>query len=293
MGTWGTGIKDNDAFADVYSEFFDRYNKGDEPDKISKKLIEENWEILEIEEERNSLWFALGLALWETQSLNTEILAKIEAIISTGEELNLWHTLGASEPDIKKRKAALEKFFQQLKSDRPKAKSRKKPKQKSPIFATGDCLTFKMNNGNYGGAIVLATDDNPETAYNLVATTRINQVNKPAIKDFEQSEILVCNFANWQDSVQVTWHLPDLYFKDYAAVYEVVGNILVEVKYDIKNRLGEGYLFKPSFTAGWKMNYMIEQQLESEKIKPKPDKSVTLKQLTKPNAGSFGKFIFD
>jgi hypothetical protein len=280
MGTWGSGIKDNDAFADVYSEFFDEYNKGGEPVNISKKIIEENWEILEIEGERNSLWFALGLAQWETKSLDIEILSKIEDVIFSGEELNIWYKLGASELDIKKRRTALKKFIQQLKSDRPKAKSRKKPKQKSPIFIKGDCLTFKMHNGNYGGAVVLAMDNNPETAYNLVATTRLNQVSKPTINDFEQSEILVCNFASWQDKVEVTWYMPDLYFKDYADIYEVVGNMVIDIEYDVKNYLGEGYLFKPSFTSGWKMNYMTEKQLESENIKPKPSRSVSLKQVT-------------
>lgn len=279
MGTWGTGIKDNDAFADVYSEFFDEYNKGGDPCKISKNIIERNWEISEIEEERNSLWFAIGLAQWETKSLDVEILKKIEDIISSGDELNVWLNLGATENDIKKRQVVLEKFLEKLKSDRPKAKPRKKVKQKMPVFAIGDCLTFRMHNGNYGGAVVLATDNNPETAYNLVATTRLNQVTKPTINDFQESEILVCNFASWQDKVEVTWYMPDLYFKDYADIYEVVGNMVIDIEYDVKNYLGEGYLFKPSFTSGWKMNYMIERQLESENTKPKPSKSVSLKQL--------------
>ena len=127
MGTWGTGIKENDAFGDVYSEFFDEYNKGGELGKISKNIIEKNWEILEIEEERNSLWFAIGLAQWETKSLDVEILKKIEDIISSGDELNVWRNLGATENDIKKRRVVLEKFLEKLKSDRPKAKPRKKP----------------------------------------------------------------------------------------------------------------------------------------------------------------------
>ena len=41
MGTWGTAIKDSDAFADIYSEFFDLYNKGGQPDTISKKIVTE------------------------------------------------------------------------------------------------------------------------------------------------------------------------------------------------------------------------------------------------------------
>lgn len=280
MGTWGTGIKDNDAFADVYSEFFAEYNKGEQPDIISKKIIQENWEILEIEEERNSLWFALVLAQWETKSLDKDLQAKVEKIISSGDEITVWRTLGASDGDIKKRQAVLEKFLLQLKSDRPKAKPRKKSKHKSPIFAKGDCLTFKMSNGNYGGAIVLEADLNPETAYNLVALTRLNQTSKPTIIDFERSEILILNFANWNDRISVTWHPPDLYLKDYADIYETVGNIAVEFKYDVGNSGGDGYLFRPSYTSGWDMNYMAEQQFESEKTKQKSSQTLKVKQLT-------------
>ena len=81
MGTWGTAIKDSDAFADIYSEFFDLYNKGGQPEIISKKIVEDNWEILEIEEEKNSLWFALAFAQWETKSLDPKIISAVEDII--------------------------------------------------------------------------------------------------------------------------------------------------------------------------------------------------------------------
>lgn len=139
MGTWGTAIKDSDAFADIYSEFFDLYNMGGQPESISKKVIDENWEILDIEEEKNSLWFALALAQWETKSLDPKILAKVEEILSSGADLKIWLDLGASEQDIKKRKIALDKFLEKIKSDRPKAKPRKRAKSKTPISAKGDC----------------------------------------------------------------------------------------------------------------------------------------------------------
>lgn len=281
MGTWGTAIKDNDAFADIYSEFYELYNKGGQPDIISQKIIADNWEILEIEEEKHSLWFALALAQWETKSLDTEVLLKVEEIISSGADIKIWLDLNAREQDIKKRKIALDKFLEKIKSDRPKAKSRKRSKLKVPIFATGDCLVFKMKNGNYGGAVVLATDTNPETAYNLVATTRLNQVTKPTLADFEKAEVLICNFGQWQDKPDVTWYMPDLYHKEYSEVYELVCKLSVEIEYNTQNYEGKGYLFKPSYTAGWRMNDNIERQFESETAKSKPTQTLTIKRLTK------------
>ena len=281
MGTWGTAIKDSDAFADIYSEFFELYNKGGQPDMISKKIIEENWEMLEIEEEKNSLWFALALAQWETKSLTPDVLSTVEHIINSGDDLKIWQELGAEENDLKKREIALNKFLEKIKSARPKTKPRKRIKLKTPIFSTGDCLTFIMKNGNYGGAVVLATDQNPETAYNLVATTRLNQKTKPSLEDFVNAEVLICNFGDWEDNVNVTWFMPDLYFKKYSSIYEVIGKIVVELEYKVRNYEGKDYLFYPSYTAGWSINTIAEKQFESELSKPKPSKTVTIKQLTK------------
>jgi hypothetical protein len=281
MGAWGTAIKDNDAFADVYADFFDLYNKGEEPETISKKIIEGNWEILEIEEEKHNLWFALALAQWETKSLDTKVLSTVEEIVTSGADLKIWFELGANEQDIKKRKVALDKFLEKIKSDRPRAKARKRTKSKTPIFSNGDCLVFKMKNGNYGGAIVLGTDTNTETAGNLVATTRLNQKNKPLLSDFENAEVLICNFAQWEDKADVNWYFPDLYDKNYSDTYELVGKISVELIYEASNYLGKGYLFKPSWTAGWDMNNDAERQFESEVAKPKPLKKITVKQLIK------------
>ncbi|MDR0367989.1 MAG: endonuclease/exonuclease/phosphatase family protein [Bacteroidales bacterium] len=110
-------------------------------------------------------------------------------------------------------------------------------------------MVFKLTNGNYGGAVVLTTDNNPQTAYNLVATTRLNESNKPTLKGFENAEVLVCNFGQWRDKADVTWYMPDLFYKDYADIYENIGKIAVNLEYDTKNHDGKGYLFKPSWTT--------------------------------------------
>ena len=280
MGQWGTAIKDNDAFSDIYSEFFKLYNEGEQPVDISQKILSDNWEMLEIESENHSLWFALSLAQWETKSLDKKVLLMVEGIILSGDDLKLWYELGASDQDIKKRKIVLAKFLEKIKSDRPKAKPRKRPRLKTPIFSTGDCVVFKLKTENYGGAIIIATDSNPETAYNLVATTRLNKEYKPTIKDFENVEILVCNFGQWQDRPDIAWHSPDLFYKRYSGIYEVVGSISIETQYEVKNYAGEGYPFKPSFTAGWNMNFTAGAQFESEVVKPRPSKVILVTELT-------------
>lgn len=279
MGYWGTAIKDNDIFVDIYGEFFDLYNKGESPENVSRILQPKYSEFLELDEEANNYWFAFALAQWETKTLEEGILIRVNQIISSGADLKLWQKLGADKKDISKRKIALEKFQEKINSERAKPKPRRRPKFKIPIFETGDCFIFQMKNGNYGGAVVLAVDLNPVTAYNLVATTRINQSIKPSLNDFENAEVLHNNFGQWKDQADVRWCLPDFYQRDYSNLYELVGRINVDQEYDVSDSTGEAYLFKPSYTADWGMNYAAESQFESEKTKPRPEKSITIKQL--------------
>src|SRR5689334_18779357 len=84
MGTWGTGLSSNDTYADIYDSFFELYNDGLNVDEISKKLIKENQEIIDDQDDANNFWFALAKAQWECKDLNREILEKVRHIIESG-----------------------------------------------------------------------------------------------------------------------------------------------------------------------------------------------------------------
>ncbi len=280
MGTWSTAIKGNDTSADIYDEFFNRYNSGEEAVAISQKLVESNPEIYRNDQDGHNILFALALAQWETKSLDEGVLKRVEDVISAGADLEMWREAGATEKDIQQRRVILDDFLEKIKLDRPKVKPRKRPKQRTPIFSTGDCLVFKMKTGYYGGAVVLATDNNSGAGYNLVATTRINQIAKPTLTDFEDAEVLVLNFAKWSGTLDINWLAPNFYTMNYATYFENIGKIDVEIDYSVKNYSGEGYLFKPSYGAAWVMNTIAENQFESEQIKPKPVKTCKISQLT-------------
>lgn len=282
MGSWGTGIKQSDAFADVYDTFFDLYNNGGNPVDISTQIKIDFSEILENDEEKHEFWFALALAQWETKCLDFNVLNTVEDIISNNSDIKLWENLGAPNSDLKKRKVALNKFLVQIKSERPKPKLRKKIKVKTPIYNVGDCIVFKLKDGFYGGAVVIESDHHPKLASNLIATTRLNQQIKPTINDFKNIEILVCNYkyTGFPDRAQIRWHYPDQ-FKNYQDIYELIGNLNVEFTYDNSNRDGKGYLFDNSTSFDWSIAPIADLQFESEKTKPKSDKIVTLKQLIK------------
>lgn len=274
MGAWGTNIKDNDTTADIYSDFFDLYNEGLMPFNISKKLIADNKELIENPEDCNNFWFALALAQWETKSLTTDIFDRIKVIIDTDDDLKIWKELDADEKDLAKRKIVLQNFLLKLQKERQKAKPREKPRNVKAIFATGDCLTFKLSNGNFGGIVILATDNNPKLGYNLVAGTRINQPDKPSIKDFKNAEILIKNYAFWKDSKQIHWVSPDSYEKEHSSLFELVGNISIEKEYKT-----DGKTFV-SYNDDWSgAKQAFDMQLDHEKTNLKPTTIITVKEL--------------
>ncbi|KDN55769.1 hypothetical protein [Flavobacterium seoulense] len=281
MGTWGTAIKDNDTFADIYSEFFEHYDKGASPQEISKKLFEDNKELINKSDDSSNFWFAIALAQWETKSLDNKVFSIVENIILTEKDLQSWRELGADEDDIKKRKTVLEKFLAKLKTKKAKAKPRKKAKNIKPIFETGDCICFKLKNGNYGGALVLSTNLDPKFGLNLIASTTINQTTKPTINDFKNADVLICSFANWKNNPKITWYFPPLP-KNNPPSFEVIGKIEIEINYESKETRSNVYKFHPSFSGGWdQIIEAVNMQIEHEKANSLPKNRLKISQVTK------------
>ncbi len=270
LGTWGTAIKSNDTSADTYADFFNLYNEGKEPNEIKNKLISEN------PNETNDFWFALALALWETKSLPNDILEKIRGIVESESDLKLWKELDATESDIKKRKVVLDKFLAKLETEKAKPKARKRITKKEPIFKKGTCLTFRLENGNYGGGIVLESDFETGFGYNLIVSTRINQENKPTISDFKNCNVLVASFGHWKKEPKITWYLPNRFKKEFSEFFEEIGEIPIEINYNPNTTE-----MRASFSAGWQ--HIIEpvnQQFQYEKTHG-ITKSFSINKLTK------------
>lgn len=275
MGTWGTAINSNDTSSDIYADFFELYNEGENPDSIAKKLIHDNKELIDNPYDSNNFWFTLALALWETKALDHEIFNRVKEIILTEKDLYVWRELEANETEIKKRKDVLEKFLLKISSEKDKAKARKKKKIKEPIFEKGTCLTFRLPNRNYGGAVVLEADKQTGFGYNLIVTTKISKSERPTIKDFENAKVLIANFGNWENQPKVTWYLPDRFKKEYSKLFETVGKIQID-----KNYTPNGSEIRASFSGVWQ--HIIESvtaQLEYEKVNGE-NKSFLLTELT-------------
>ena len=242
MGAWGTGLTSNDTFADIYGKFFDLYNEGFSVSEITEKLITENQETINLPEEANNFWFALAKGQWECKSLDEKIFDRVEKIILSGNDIAIWKELDASPTDIKAREKVLFKFLETLKTPKDKPRKRVKKKLYNSIFKKGDCLTYLMDNGNYGGAFVLTDEQQTEIGINYIAITTIDKPTKPTVDDFKTAEIYIrrtkeISFSqsvlkeNWVDQPQIGGFYATVKNKDVEI--EVIGQLPIYKEYKI------------------------------------------------------------
>jgi hypothetical protein len=284
MGAWGTGISSNDTYSDVYAEFFDLYDEGMSVPEISTKLLSSFRETIDDPDDANNFWFALGRAQWECKELDPALLTRIERIVESGTDIEVWRQLDASEADLKKRAVALDRFLEKLRSEKPKARKRKKRVIRQPVFEKGECLVFRLENGNYGGAVVLEAVSRVGFGLNLVATTRINQVDLPAVQDFTSAEVMVKNFGNWKNEREVGWR-NSIRFSKEKDLFQGIGKIFVEKRYDPDD-------YSQGFFYGGFWRSIIEVaglQFASEEKIAKPKNKVMVKDVISSGRWKFWK----
>jgi hypothetical protein len=128
MSAWDTTIKGNDTSLDIYSNFYDRYNQGENPSAISELILGDYQDLFKDEDDRNNALFALALAQWETNALDPTIYSSVRDIIQSEQDLQVWKDLGADTKTIEERRKILHKFLEQISTVKDKPKRRVRPK---------------------------------------------------------------------------------------------------------------------------------------------------------------------
>ncbi|WP_431137657.1 hypothetical protein [Psychroserpens mesophilus] len=234
MGTWGTGISSNDIYEDINYEFFELYNQGMEVSAITEKLIKENKELINSHEDQNNFWITIAKSQWECKALDPKIYNRIKDIVESEKDIELWKELDASKSDLIKRRKVLDKFLEKLSTEKKTARKRKVKKLRGAIFQKGDCLVFKLIDGEFCGAFVLEAEKESEFGLNLIAITDIKMSDKPTEKNFENANILFrleqqIN-KEFKPERQISWYYAQ-HFKNSDTDFEKVGNLKVKPTY--------------------------------------------------------------
>lgn len=150
MGCWGMGLTQSDDFCQVYEDFIERYDEGEEVSAIRETILSDYSREFDPEDPiLHDLYFALAKAGWICCDPSPEILERVRSIIESGANLDFYRELGANERDLAERKKKLNAFWNSL--QRPRAKPRKRhpaaKERELPDLYPGDLLAYKAPQG--------------------------------------------------------------------------------------------------------------------------------------------------
>lgn len=190
MGTWNATIFGNDASCDTKDEFFERYDRGEEPNDIKNDLLPGIGD-----EDRFNVMFSLAHCMWETGSLDNDFFLEIKAVIENRTDLEKAKELGADDDFLKKRSIVLTKFLEKIsiKKSRPK-KRIAPPVPVESKYKSGAVMAFQYLDGMWGALISINGQFfDKKTIYRFIQTT-VKTLSKPSMNDVLASYIMDVNF---------------------------------------------------------------------------------------------------
>ncbi len=161
MGTWGTGVMEDDYAKDIESEYISRlYHK-----KTNEEATEELIKLFQPDDDDTVFWLVLASRQWDLGRTLDMVLDKALDIIDSGQDLVYWNNQG--EDTCSERMEELIKLRIKLQSAPPNKKRITKPywSWKSP-FSVGDVVIF-----NYNNILDMKTDDD---LYGFFKVLKIN-----------------------------------------------------------------------------------------------------------------------
>lgn len=225
MGTFGTGIIQDDTVADVVAFVVDRLKAGWSLHAASSEAHLRFRELEDDDDESPLLWLALAFVQRKYGAVVDEaVLQRVRADILDERGLDRWRD------DMKlltKRKAALSSFLAQIETPNPKPSPAPRLITRAAPFSEGDCLAVLTADARYTAALVLGVDNsNPEYGRNLVAGLDFLEPQPPTITVFEQRRWLIKRHGQWNGQPDIAWYLP-VGFKKESKRITIVGQVAV------------------------------------------------------------------
>lgn len=234
MGSWGTGIMQDDTVLDIIEEFKNYLKDYQNVTVATQKLIENNSEIIEDSDEGPLVWIALAKCQWEYGKLDVEIYNRVVQDFKKEIGMDLWKEESVKE--YEKRKKVISEFISKIGQPNPKIKKMPRKVVRKPVFEAGDCLSLKLNDEYFGAALVVRYDDSSEEyGKNLIIALDYWERQEPVLKDFSEIRFLTLNFGNWNGETLDSWLSP-LGFREYKSRVIKIGNIDISRYKDLSSR---------------------------------------------------------
>jgi hypothetical protein len=220
MGAWGFGIRQDDFVSDVEDSFENLLKRGATIAQATDQVRKEYADAAKDPDDGPLFWIAIADVQWKYGELSPDVLKRVKSDFENDAGMAGWGD--KSERRFQKRKKALSEFVAKLGSPNPKPRRRPKLVVRKPLFAEGDCLSVKLNNGLYGAAFVLASNHSqPEYGMNLVGTLDVMSEEKPTAETFENRKYLK-RFVGSEEWVDIAWYLT-VRFRPVRQRIEIVG----------------------------------------------------------------------
>jgi hypothetical protein len=209
MGAWGTGVLSDDTVRDVYDSYLDLFNRGNPPELIRQKLLEDFEESMGDSTDGPLIWLGIAKAQWDCDQLEPLVLQRVREIVSEGLGLDLWAEQG--ERLLQRRRTILGQFLARLGTRNPRQRKPRKAVKRKAVFQPGDCLEVRLKDGDWGAILVLdgelESDDPYKETYgtNLVVTLRYKSSEMPSLNVFEKREWFHLTHHSWKDHLELCY----------------------------------------------------------------------------------------
>jgi hypothetical protein len=151
MGTWGSGILDDDTARDVYDRYLEAHRTGKNGDAIVRALCKEFARVVSDPDEGPVFWLAVAQAQWDSSAVTTDVRERVEEILAKGLGLSRWADEGAAQ--LKARQAAVSRFARKIRTPRKRI-TRPAPEPAAVPFEVGDCLAIELADGRFGAGVI-------------------------------------------------------------------------------------------------------------------------------------------
>ncbi|HJQ83568.1 MAG TPA: hypothetical protein VKA21_05800 [Candidatus Binatia bacterium] len=153
MGAWGTAIFSDDTARDVRDEFRDHVGDGLSGPAATDRLLQAWRDTLADPDDGPVFWLALASTQWKCGRLEPRVLERALAVIANGAALRRW----ADDPkSLAKRRAALGKLEEQLRSPAPAEKRIPKRFRNHCEWEVGEVIAYRLRSGRWSLLRIIA-----------------------------------------------------------------------------------------------------------------------------------------